>query len=713
MFTFMNSVNSKSLQIQNCLTMKTICLLSAIFFLTSFSGKTQSRDAKHAIVSEEIIFPIQSEHTHGSSIVMLPTGDLLAAWFQGSGERGADDVRIMGARLKKGTKTWTMPFLMADTKGIPDCNPVLFLNRNSKLFLFWVAVQANEWQDAILRFRTSINFSGNAAPEWNWQDNILLKPDESFVKEVDKRFKELPESKAGWAAYAPLYDDMIKDASKDLLKRSIGWMTRIHPITLESGRILLPLYSDGLNFSICAISDDDGTTWRPSLPIVGRGPIQPALAVKKNGNIVAYMRDSGDEPNRVQMSTSTDNGESWSVALKTEIPNEASVEVCVLKDGKWAFVGNDINGGRYQFSIYISDDEGASWKWKDLIEYDPEKRGSYSYPCLIQTSDGMLNLTFSYSKGSKQETIKHVVIDPQKLATKTWAEKLGFPSGKKVLLLHMDDAGMCPEANTAIENYISNRQINSTAVMVPCPSAKAMIDWAKDHPKADIGIHLTLTSEWQNYRWGPVSDPSKVPGLIDPDGKFWYEVPDVVAHASAKEVDTEIRAQIDQSLAWGFKPSHIDTHMGTLYGSPEYVKVFLKTAEDYHLPANAIDLSDPEVVSQFRKEGYPITDEVIKMMGEYSLPKLDNFTNVPEGKTYEEKRANFFALVKSLNPGLTEIIFHPSVLTDNLKSITNSWQQRVWESELFADPVVQQFFKDEGIIITNWKEIMKRFDGKK
>jgi len=392
----------------------------AILFLaliTTQGGMAQTRNEKKAIVREELIFPLQNEHTHGSTIVILPNGDLLAAWFQGSGERSADDVRIMGSRMKKGTNTWHTPFLMADTKGIPDCNPVLFLNRKGKLFLFWVAIQANKWEDAILRFRTSVNYIGDEAPVWEWQDNILLKPDESFVKEVDKRLKELPEDKNGWASYAPMYDSMIREASKDLLKRSLGWMTRIHPITLESGRILLPLYSDGFNFSMVAISDDDGATWRPSLPIVGRGPIQPALAVKKNGNIVAYMRDSGDSPTRVHTSTSTDNGESWSASRKTDIPNEASVEICVLKDGKWAFLGNDINNGRYQFSLYLSDDEGATWKWKELIEYDSSKKGSYCYPCLIQTNDGMLNISYSYSVGShKGEAMKHVVIDPANIA---------------------------------------------------------------------------------------------------------------------------------------------------------------------------------------------------------------------------------------------------------------------------------------------------------
>ncbi len=304
---------------------------------------------------------------------------------------------------------------MADTKGMPDCNPVLFINRKGRLFMFWIAVLANKWENSILRYRTSTDYSGNGAPNWEWQDNILLKPDDNFAAEVEKKFNEMPESQAGWASYAPLYDDMIKEASKDLSKRSIGWMTRIHPITLRDGRILLPLYSDGFNFSMVAISDDEGTSWRNSLPIVGRGPIQPALAVRKDGTIVAYMRDSGDAPARVHISSSSDNGESWTLSEKTDIPNEASVEICVLKDGKWVFFGNDITDGRYQLSLYISDDEGSTWKWKELIEYQADKKGNFSYPCLIQTSDGLIHISYSYSLGEGKKTIKHVVIDPIKI----------------------------------------------------------------------------------------------------------------------------------------------------------------------------------------------------------------------------------------------------------------------------------------------------------
>nr|WP_295929218.1 sialidase family protein [uncultured Dyadobacter sp.] len=373
-------------------------------------GKAQ--DA--TVVKQMLIFPHQEKHVHGSSIVSLPNGDMLVAWFQGSGERTADDVLIMGSRLKKGASKWSEPFLMADTPDIPDCNPVLFLNAQGKLFLVWIAVQANLWEQSILKFRTSTDYNGAGAPQWSWQDNILLKPGQRFAEEVENKFKTMPESGAGWAGYAPKYDDMVISAAKDAPKRSIGWMTRIKPLLMESGRIVLPLYSDGYNFSMTAISDDNGTTWRPGLPIVGRGPIQPALAQKKNGDLVALMRDSGDWPTRVHISESKDRGESWKATTKTDIPNTASVELLVLKDGRWTFLGNDIDDGRYVLSLRISTDEGQTWK-RYFIENDKTKKGGYSYPSLIQTADGLLHMTYSHHPEKGKKSIKYVVADPSKL----------------------------------------------------------------------------------------------------------------------------------------------------------------------------------------------------------------------------------------------------------------------------------------------------------
>ena len=395
--------------------MKRIVLIGMMCTFLGSISHAQVVPKDQVVVKETLLFPLQNQHAHGSSVVRLPNGDLLTAWFQGSGERTADDVAIMGARLVNGRTKWSLPFKLADTPHLPDCNPVLFLNAQGKLFLIWIAVQANRWEQSILRFRTSEDYSEPGAPRWQWQDNILLKPDNSFPEEIAGKFKDLPELNAGWAEYAPPYDRLIVEASKDPAKRSTGWMSRIKPLILQDGKILLPLYSDGFNLSLLAISEDHGTSWLPSLPIVGRGPIQPALARKKNGDIIALMRDSGDAPGRVQKSVSKDGGASWSAARKTEIPNTASVELLVLANGHWAFLGNDVDDGRYRLALYLSEDEGETWKWKVYLEDRKKVEGRFSYPSLIQSPDGLLHMTYSYHLNDKEKSIKYISLDPDKV----------------------------------------------------------------------------------------------------------------------------------------------------------------------------------------------------------------------------------------------------------------------------------------------------------
>ena len=302
-----------------------------------------------------------------------------------------------------------------------------------------------------------------------------------------------------------------------------------------------------------------------------------------------------------------------------------------------------------------------------------------------------------------------IAIGCKETLAETEAEKLGFPAGGKIVILHADDAGMCEEANIAAAQLLEDNQIQSAAVMMPCPGAEKFIQWAKAHPKEDVGLHLTLTSEWKEYRWGPITASNEVPGLVDSEGMLWSNVPDVVQHASPKEVEKELMAQIDRSISLGYQPDHIDTHMGTLYGHPDYVEVFFKVAEEYGIPANVIDLSDPLMVTKFRNLGYPIDRKVIELAEHYQLPKLDDFGYVPNGSTYEEKVENFKSYIQSLSPGLTEIVFHPSAESEHLKSLTHLWQQRVWEMKLFSDPEVVQFLEEEGIVFTNWREIMQRF----
>jgi predicted neuraminidase len=363
------------------------------------------------VFTTENIFPQQNLHCHSSSIVECPNGDLLACWFYGTGERTADDVIVQGARLQKGTETWSEPFLMADSQDLADCNPVLFIDRNEKLWLFWISVLARRWECGMLKYRTSTDYQGEGAPNWDWQDVIVLKPGEAFAEEVESKLKEMNYPEGTWAEYARPYPEQLIQASKDPYKRQTGWMPRVHPLTLPSGRVVLPLYSDGFNLSLMAISDDDGATWHASRPIVGSGPQQPSLILRSDGAVVAYMRDTGDAPGRIQLSVSNDEGESWSIPVDLDIPNpDSSVEVIALKSGNWLLVCNDTEDSRAQLTAYVSGDEGKTWKWRRQIEPSDDEGESFSYPSVIQTRDGLIHLTYTY-KGPKGNTIRHTVLD--------------------------------------------------------------------------------------------------------------------------------------------------------------------------------------------------------------------------------------------------------------------------------------------------------------
>ena len=148
----------------------------------------------------ENIFPFQQQHCHGSTIVELPNHDLLCAWFQGSGERTSDDVAIKGARYNHQTHQWSTPFILADTPGFPDINPVLFVDSKSQLWLTWYSVLAYQWSTSLLKFRISDNYQQKTgAPVWRWQDVIQVKADgtpttgigeqDPFVKTLVRKFE--------------------------------------------------------------------------------------------------------------------------------------------------------------------------------------------------------------------------------------------------------------------------------------------------------------------------------------------------------------------------------------------------------------------------------------------------------------------------------------------------------------------------------------------
>lgn len=160
---------------------------------------------------------------------------------------------------------------------------------------------------------------------------------------------------------------------------------------------------------------------------------------------------------------------------------------------------------------------------------------------------------------------------------------MGFPKGKKVVIFHVDDAGMSYESNEGAKKSIHGGIATSCSIMMPCPWAASFVKDAKIDPM-DAGLHLTLTSEWKNYRWPPLAGKAAVPGLVDEEGAMWPSVAEVVANASPDEVEIEIRAQIDRALSLGLKPTHMDSHMGTLFYHPPFLERYIKVGIEYGIP---------------------------------------------------------------------------------------------------------------------------------
>ena len=365
--------------------------------------------AAAAQFSGELIFPPEQIHNHSSSVVELPNGDLLACWYHGSGERTADDVLIQGARWNHATGKWTAPFLLADTPGFPDTNPVLYIDSQHRLFFLWAVIVAHQWESALMKYRISTDYQqADGPPRWEFQDNIILVP-----RNMAARTREYAGAAAdGTGQAADRARRLIQHAEDEYYSR-MGWFTRTHPIELPSGRMLVPLYSDGFSFGIMAISDDHGYTWTGSEPITGAGGVQPTVVRKKDGTLVAYLRDNGPPPKRALVSESHDDGVSWTTARDSDIPNPGtSLEVIRLRDGNWIMVYNDIERGRYSLAAAISDDEGTTWKWKRHLDGRPdrESKDQYHYPSVIQGADGAIHVAYSYYTPAGQ-TIKHVRFD--------------------------------------------------------------------------------------------------------------------------------------------------------------------------------------------------------------------------------------------------------------------------------------------------------------
>ena len=385
--------------------MKNRLSLTLLFCLTIHLGCTAgTKELDQPFLQSELIFPLEHWHNHGSCIVECPNGDLLVCWYHGSGERTADDVAVLGSRKRKGKQQWSAPFLMADTPGYPDTNPAMFIDPQKCLWLIWPTILDNNWESALLKYRISSDYQKPGVPRWNSGDILHVTPRTNFQTLVSAALDALIANPPPAMKRAEFDEWIKKDRARlpDKLSCRLGWMTRVHPFVLDGKRLIVPLYSDGFDFCLMAITDDWGESWFTSDPLVSIANSQPSLVRKKDGTLVAFMRDDGPPPQRVPISESKDCGVTWSPVVDSDrVDTGAGVEVIVLKSGRWLLVNNDLEDGRHRLAVTLSDDEGITWKWKRYIEQDsPDDvktgAGSYHYPSVIQAKDGSIHVSYSF-----------------------------------------------------------------------------------------------------------------------------------------------------------------------------------------------------------------------------------------------------------------------------------------------------------------------------
>lgn len=289
----------------------------------------------------------------------------------------------------------------------------------------------------------------------------------------------------------------------------------------------------------------------------------------------------------------------------------------------------------------------------------------------------------------------------------------------KYLIINADDFGMCRAGNLAVFDLLKSGGITSSTIMAPCGWAPEACKFAKENPQFAIGVHLTLTSEWSNYRWAPVS-ASNTESLRDEDGYMFKESDEVEKNVDIDEVEAEIRAQIERLKKLGLTPSHLDNHMGSLYGIEtgrfELLNLVLDIAGEYGLPFRfpgtftddqlnntMLDIKiDKNIImgifdkiTAYAKSRGVITPDYL-IPGEWTGPQKDS---------YENYREYIYELYKTFPEGVTETYIHPALECDELKGTSSVWERRVWEYKLFSDPKTKQHIESCGIKLINYRDL--------
>ena len=279
------------------------------------------------------------------------------------------------------------------------------------------------------------------------------------------------------------------------------------------------------------------------------------------------------------------------------------------------------------------------------------------------------------------------------------AERLGYPRDAKLLIVHADDLGMAHSVNAATIKAFETGLVNSGSIMVPCPWLSEIATYARANPQADLGLHLTLTSEWTSFRWGPVSSRDRVSSLLDKDGYFHLTESDAAAKADPKQVEMEITAQIEKARALGIQPTHLDSHMGTLYQSKELFEVFLRVARSQKLPVRVAK-------AWFGRADFLPT--VLSQNDVYIDRILDINQSVPA-----EDWAKFYSdALRKLEPGVTEVVIHLAYNDAEMQGATfnhpnwgAAWRQR--DFEFFTSDTFRKLLQENQIKLITWRELGK------
>ena len=280
--------------------------------------------------------------------------------------------------------------------------------------------------------------------------------------------------------------------------------------------------------------------------------------------------------------------------------------------------------------------------------------------------------------------------------TRSIAERLGYPASSKLLILHADDLGAAHSVNAASFDALDKGAISSASVMIPTPWIAEVAAYARTHPNADLGLHLTLNAEWETYKWGSVESKDKVPSLLDSAGVFPNETAPVAARAKADEVERELRAQVDRALALGIRPTHLDSHMGALFTTPELIGTYIKVARAYRLPFLALR-GDPRSPTPFLTDKDVVLDAVVIAGPEVPRDQWKNF---------------YLKAIADLKPGLTEMIVHLGYDDAELRAVTvnhepygSAWRQR--DYDVVMSPEFKKALQDNKVILVTWRDLQK------